>query len=59
MAKSSAFEGWVSALTSHRIAVVSSAFDCTLGNTFIGVSFNGGASFSGTNTVVEAELKGF
>jgi hypothetical protein len=42
-----------------QIAVVSSAFDATLGNTFIGVSFNGGASFSGTNTVVEAELKGF
>ena len=42
-----------------QIAVVSSAFDATPANTFIGVSFNGGASFSGTNTVVEAELKGY
>jgi len=42
-----------------QLAVVSSAFDATPVNTFIGVSFNGGASFSGTNTLVEAELKGF
>ena len=42
-----------------QIAVVSSAFDATPANTFIGVSFNGGASFSGTNTLVEAELKGY
>jgi len=42
-----------------QIAVVSSAFDCTPANTFIGVSFNGGTSFAGTNTIVEAELKGF
>jgi hypothetical protein len=42
-----------------QIAVVSSAFDSTRANLFIGVSFNGGASFSGTNTLVEAELKGF
>lgn len=42
-----------------QISVVSSAFDATPSNTFIGVSFNGGASFAGTNTLVEAELKGF
>jgi hypothetical protein len=42
-----------------QLAVVSSAFDATPANTFIGVSFNGGASFSGTNTIVEAELKGY
>jgi hypothetical protein len=42
-----------------QIAVVSSAFDATPSNTIIGVSFNGGASFAGTNTIVEAELKGF
>lgn len=42
-----------------QIAVVSSAFDATPSNVFIGTSFNGGASFSGTNTLVEAELKGF
>lgn len=42
-----------------QIAVVSSAFDATPALTFIGVSFNGGASFSGTNTLVEAELKGY
>ncbi len=41
-----------------QIAVVSSAFDATTPG-FIGVSFNGGASFSGTNTIVEAELKGY
>lgn len=42
-----------------QIAVVSSAFDATIANTVIGVSFNGGTSFAGTNTLVEAELKGF
>jgi hypothetical protein len=42
-----------------QLAVVSSAFDATPANLFIGVSFNGGASFSGTNTIVEAELKGY
>jgi hypothetical protein len=42
-----------------QIAVVSSAFDATPGNLIISTSFNGGASFAGTNTLVEAELKGF
>lgn len=36
--------------------VVSSGFDSTTAGTTIGVSFNGGASFSGTNTWVRAEL---
>lgn len=42
-----------------QIAVVSSAFDATLVSSIIGVSFNGGTSFAGTNTLVEAELKAF
>jgi hypothetical protein len=42
-----------------QLSVVSSAFDSTPVNTIIGVSFNGGASFSGTNSLVETELKGF
>jgi hypothetical protein len=42
-----------------QLSVTSSAFDATPSNTIIGVSFNGGASFAGTNTLVEAELKGF
>jgi hypothetical protein len=42
-----------------QLSVVSSAFDTSAANTIIGVSFNGGASFSGTNSLVEAELKGF
>lgn len=42
-----------------QLSVTSSAFDATAINTIIGVSFNGGASFAGTNTLVEAELKGF
>lgn len=42
-----------------QITTVSSAFDSTPINTYIGVSFNGGASFSGTNTYARAELKGF
>lgn len=42
-----------------QIQTTSSAFDSTPSNTIIGVSFNGGASFSGTNSIVEAELKGF
>lgn len=42
-----------------QITVVSSGFDSTIASTKIGLSFNGGASFSGTNTIVEAELHGF
>jgi hypothetical protein len=41
-----------------QLSVVSSAFDCTPGG-FLGVSFNGGTSFVGTNTVVESELRGY
>lgn len=40
---------------SKVITVTSAGFDSTTGS-YIGVSFNGGASFSGTNTQVEAEL---
>lgn len=32
-----------------------SAFDATVAASFIGVSFNGGTSFAGTNTLVQAE----
>jgi hypothetical protein len=42
-----------------QVQVTSSAFDATATGLIIGVSFNGGASFAGTNTLVEAELKGF
>lgn len=42
-----------------QLVVVSSGFDSTIANTIIGLSVNGGASFSGTNTIVEAELHGF
>lgn len=38
------------------ILVTSAAFDSTVANSIIGVSFNGGASFSGTNTVKQASL---
>lgn len=41
-----------------QIAVVSSGFDSTTA-TCIGVSFNGGTSFSGTNSVASAELRSF
>jgi hypothetical protein len=41
-----------------QLSVVSSAFDSTPGG-FLGVSFNGGTSFVGTNTIVESELKGY
>jgi hypothetical protein len=41
-----------------QLSVVSSAFDATPGG-FLGVSFNGGTSFVGTNTLVEAELRGY
>lgn len=38
------------------ILVTSSAFDTTVANSILGVSFNGGASFSGINTVVQSRL---
>lgn len=33
-----------------------SGFDSTVANSYIGASFNGGASFSGTNVVVQSQL---
>lgn len=41
------------------ITSVSSGFDSTASNGVIGLSVNGGASFSGTNTIVEAEYRAF
>lgn len=38
-------------------SVVSAAFDSTVAASFIGLSFNGGASFSGTTSLVEAEMR--
>jgi len=38
------------------ILATASAFDATVANSIIGASINGGASFSGTNTVVHAEM---
>lgn len=38
------------------ILATSSAFDATTPSLIIGASFNGGTSFSGTNTVVESSL---
>lgn len=38
------------------ILVTSASFDSTVANLQIGASFNGGASFSGTNILVESEL---
>lgn len=38
------------------LTVTSAAFDATVANSIIGVSVNGGSSFSGTNTVVQAML---
>jgi hypothetical protein len=40
-----------------QVSVVSSAFDSTVANSFIGVSFNGGAAFDGTCSLVEAEMR--
>lgn len=40
------------------ILAASSAFDMTVANSFIGISFNGGASFSGTNQLQVGEWKG-
>lgn len=34
---------------------VSGTFNSTVANSFLGASFNGGAAFSGTNTIVQAE----
>ncbi len=42
-----------------QLVVVSSGFDSTIAATIVGLSVNGGASFSGTNTLVEAELKSY
>lgn len=42
-----------------QVTAVSSGFDSTIAATTIGISINGGASFSGTNTMVQAELHGF
>jgi len=39
------------------ILVTSSGFDTTVASSFIGVSFNGGSSYSGTNTVQQAYLR--
>jgi hypothetical protein len=41
------------------LGVVSSGFDSTTAGTVIGVSFNGGASFAGTCTLVESELRSY
>jgi len=42
-----------------QLAVVSSGFDSTVAGSIISVSFNGGTSFAGTNTIVNAELRSF
>lgn len=42
-----------------QILVTSSGFDSTVAGTTIGLSVNGGASFSGTNSVVETTLRSF
>lgn len=44
---------------SGQITNVSSAFDSTPAGSIISVSVNGGASFSGTNTIVESELRSY
>lgn len=38
------------------ILATSAAFDTTVASSIIGASFNGGTSFAGTNTLVQAEL---
>jgi hypothetical protein len=40
----------------HATTAISAGFDSTVAGSILGVSFNGGASFSGTVTVVEAQL---
>lgn len=42
-----------------QITTVSSGFDSTTANNILGLSVNGGASFSGTNTIVQAEYHSF
>jgi hypothetical protein len=42
-----------------QISTVSSGFDSTIAATTIGLSVNGGASFSGTNSIVETTLTSF
>jgi len=42
-----------------QISVVSSGFDSTTAGLVIGTAFNGGASFSGTCSLVEAELRSY
>lgn len=39
-----------------QVAVTSSAFNSGVAGSYIGVSFNGGTSFAGTNTLVQAEV---
>jgi len=41
---------------SGALMVTSSAFDATVANSIVGVSYNGGASFSGTNVLQQFEL---
>lgn len=41
------------------VTAVSSGFDSTIAATTMGISVNGGGSFSGTNTYVETFLQGF
>jgi hypothetical protein len=40
------------------LTVTSAAFDTTTPASFMGISFNGGGSFSGTNTIAQAYFKG-
>lgn len=42
-----------------QVSTVSSGFDSTIAATTIGLSVNGGASFSGTNSVVQTTLRSF
>jgi hypothetical protein len=50
---SSGASGWAG------LPVVSSGFDSTVAGLIIGASFNGGASFAGTCTLVESSLRSF
>jgi hypothetical protein len=42
-----------------QVSVVSSGFDSTVAGLVIGTSFNGGTSFAGTCSLVEAELRSY
>jgi hypothetical protein len=42
-----------------QVTAVSSGFDSTTASTIVGLSVNGGASFSGTNTLVQAQLTSY